>query len=224
MSKGLTRELMAIRAAAELEEGMYVNLGMGIPGLVANYLSPDKEIILHTENGMLGYGPAPPEEEINPNLLNAGGQPVTVKPGASFFHHADSFIMLRGGHVDVFIAGAFQVSEQGDLANWRTLHEEAVGGVGGVGGGMDAVYGARRVIITMMHTDKDDKSRVVKQCTLPITARKAVNTIITNLAVIEVTPQGLLLKETCAGVSPEEVQAVTEPRLILSPDLKEVRL
>ncbi|MBI2917560.1 MAG: CoA transferase subunit B [Chloroflexi bacterium] len=217
--KGLTRELIALRVVKELRDGFYVNLGIGLPTLVSNFIPPGMTVILQSENGMLGYGRIAEEREIDPDLINAGGQYVTLAPGACFFHSADSFAMIRGGHVDLTVLGGLQVSEKGDLANWMVPQR----GVGSIGGAMDLVYGAKRVIIAMEHTAKG-QPRIVRECTYPLTGRRVVNTIVTNLAVIEVTRQGLVLQEVAPSVTAEEVQAVTEPRLIISPDLREMEL
>ncbi len=218
--EGLTRELIALRIASELKDGYYVNLGIGLPTLVSNFLPPDVHVTLHSENGLLGYGHQAEVEEIDYDLINAGGMYVTLTPGASFFHHADSFAMIRGGHIDVSVLGGLQVSEKGDLANWMVPSR----GVGSVGGAMDLVTGAKRVIIAMEHTTKNGEPRIVKTCSYPLTGKEVVHTVVTNLAVIEVTRQGMVLKEVPRGISPEEVQAVTEPHLIVSPDLKEIDL
>ena len=217
---GLTRELIGMRIAKELREGMYINLGIGLPTSVANFIPEELEVILHSENGILGYGRIAAEEEWDLDLLNAGGQPVILKPGASFVHSADAFGMIRGGHLDIAVLGAFQVSAKGDLANW------AVGTttVGNVGGAMDLCYGAKRVLVYMEHATKKGEPRIVKECTYPLTAGGVVNTIFTNLAVIEVTPGGLLLTEVAPGVTPEEVQAATEVKLIIADDIKEMEL
>ncbi|MDO8491063.1 MAG: 3-oxoacid CoA-transferase subunit B [Dehalococcoidia bacterium] len=220
MKEGLSRELIALRIAKELRDGYYVNLGIGLPTLVSNFLPPDVHVTLHSENGLLGYGRQAEIEEIDYDLINAGGMYVTLTPGACFFHHADSFAMIRGGHIDVSVLGGLQVSEKGDLANWMVPTR----GVGSVGGAMDLVSGARRVIIAMEHTTKTGEPRIVKKCSYPLTGKEVVHTVVTNLAFIEVTRDGLLLKEVAQGVSPEEVQSVTEPRLLISPDLKEIEL
>ena len=220
MSNGLTRELIAARVAKELREGMYVNLGIGIPTLVSLFITEGQEVVLQSENGVLGYGPIADEEEKDIDLVNAGGQPVTLLSGASFFHSADSFAMIRGGHIDVTVLGAFQVSEKGDLANWKTPDEA----LGTMGGAIDLAIGAKRLLVAMEHVDKQGNPRIVKQCTYPITARQVVDTIFTNLAVIEVTAQGLLLREVAPGTSPDEVKAVTEPKLIVASDIREMAL
>ena len=219
MVHGLTDELMALRAAQELNEGDCVNLGIGLPALVSDFISPELAIMLHAENGLLGYGELLTEgDEIDPDCVNASSNPVRVRPGISFFHCADAFAMIRGGHVDVAILGGFQVSARGDLANWVT-HE---GGTGTLGGAMDLAMSAKKVMVLMHHTTKDGGVRIVGECSYPLTAKRAVDLIITNLGVIEVTQEGLLLTEIAPGLSAEEVQAVTEPRLRVSKDLKEV--
>jgi len=218
--RGLTRELIALRVAKELRDGFYVNLGIGLPTLVSNFIPPDITVILQSQNGMLGYGRLAEEHELDPDLINAGGQFVTLTPGACFFHSADSFAMIRGGHVDLTVLGGLQVSERGDLANWMVPQR----GVGSIGGAMDLVYGARRVIIAMEHTTRRGEPRIVRQCTFPLTGKGVVNTIITNLAVMEVTREGLVLQEVAPGVTPEEVQAASEPRLRVSPQLREMEL
>jgi 3-oxoacid CoA-transferase B subunit len=211
---GLTRELIALRVARELKDGMSVNLGIGLPTLVSNFLPTGAEILLQSENGILGYGPIA-EVEYDQDQINAGGQPITLVPGASFFDSAASFAMIRGGHVDVAVLGGLQVSEQGDLANWFVPER----GGGSIGGAMDLATGAPRLIVAMEHTTRDGAPRIVRTCTYPLTAQRCVDLIVTNLAVIEVTPAGLVLKELAPGVDEAEVRANTEPDLISAPDL-----
>jgi len=218
---GLTREQIARRVARELRDGMIVNLGIGIPTLVSDYTPDGVTAIFQAENGILGYGPiAAGESHIDWDRINASGEPVTLLPGACFFHSADSFIMIRGGHVDLAVLGGLQVSEKGDLANWMVPSR----GMGSIGGAMDLAVGAKRVIVAMEHTTKTGEPRIVKECSYPLTGTGVVDLIVTNLAAIQVTPAGLLLKELAHGVSPEYVQSLTEPVLIPAPDLREMDL
>jgi len=219
---GISRELMALRVANEIKDGSYVNLGIGIPTLVSNWIE-GRDIILHSEIGMLNTGPLAEDRQIDQDLINASCQPVTELPGSSYFSSADSFAMIRGGHIDVAVLGALQVSEKGDLASWN-IPASGRGTVGNIGGSMDLAAGARKVIVVTEHVTKSGEPKIVRECTYPLTASRCVDLIVTNLAVIEVTPEGLVLKEIAPGLTPEEVQAVTEPTLLVSPDLKEIQL
>jgi 3-oxoadipate CoA-transferase beta subunit len=209
-----SREQMAARVARDMPSGAYVNLGIGLPTLVANHLPSDREIILHTENGLLGMGPAPEAGGEDPDLINAGKQPVTAVPGAAFFHHADSFAMMRGGHLDFCVLGAFQVSVSGDLANW---HTGAPGAIPAVGGAMDLAIGAKRVYVMMEHLTKQGASKIVARCTYPLTGVGCVNRIFTDLAVLDVTPEGLSVLERAPGLSFAELQRLTGVPLIEAP-------
>lgn len=219
--KGLTREQIAQRAAQELPDGAYVNLGWGIPNLVAPFIPADRTIYFHSENGILGMGPRAKPGEEDYDLVDAMKVPVTLLPGGAFFSQADAHVMTRGGHLDVSILGGLQVSEKGDLANWKVPGTK---GSGGIGGAMDIAVGARRLIVTMEHTTKEGSPKIVKTCTYPITALECVHTIITDLAVIEVKRRGLVLLEVAPGWTPEEVQKSTEPVLILSEKIREIQL
>src|SRR5438477_10241794 len=210
--------IIAKRIALELRDGMLVNLGIGIPTLVANYVPPGTQIFFQSENGLIGTGPIPQEGLAQARLTDAGGRPVSAIPGASTFDSAMSFGLIRGGHVDVTVLGGLQVDEQGKLANWMIPGKM----VKGMGGAMDLVAGARRVIVAMEHTTREGQPKILKQCTLPLTGVKVVDTIVTEMVYIKVTPQGLLLEEIAPGLSPEDVQRATQARLIISPKLREM--
>ena len=204
--KRFTRDEIASRVARDIPEGSYVNLGIGLPTLVANHLDPSREVFLHSENGILGMGPAPAKGEEDEDVINAGKQPVTLLTGGAYFHHADSFSMMRGGHLDICVLGAFQVSRQGDLANWHTGAPDAIPAVGGA---MDLAIGAKRVFVMMEHLTKSGESKLVKECTYPLTALAAVNCIYTDLATIAVSPEGLVAIDCVDGLSFEELQELS---------------
>ena len=209
-----------MRVASELADGSYVNLGIGIPTLVSQFVPEGRDVIYHSESGVLNFGPLAAEGAQDVDLINAGGQFLVPVPGMAFFNSADAFAMIRGGHIDVTVLGAFRVSEKGDLANWMVPARVA----GNIGGAMDLAAGAKRMIIAMEHTDSQGAPKVVRECSFPLTGRRCVDLIVTDVAVIEVTPAGLLLREVAPGWAPERVQEITEPRLLIDPGIKEIRL
>jgi len=204
--KKLDRKELAKRVARDIPDGAYVNLGIGLPTLIADYLPRDREIVLHSENGLLGMGPQPAREDADPDLINAGKQPVTAVTGASFFHHADSFAMMRGGHIDICVLGAFQVSTKGDLANWHTGEKDAIPAVGGA---MDLAVGAKQVFVMMEHLTKSGQSKIVERCTYPLTGVACVSRIYTDLAVIDIRPEGLVVVDRVEGLTLEELIRLT---------------
>ncbi|MGD0780824.1 MAG: 3-oxoacid CoA-transferase subunit B [Dehalococcoidales bacterium] len=220
MKSRLDEQTITLRATREFADGSVVNLGYGMPGLCANFIPEGRTVFFQSENGMLGYGSLASDAEKDYEMINASDQPVTPMPGLCFFDSAASFDMIRGGHIDVVVLGAYQVSEKGDLANWGRPGRPATG----MGGGMDLASGAKKVIVTMLHTTKEGEPRIVKECTYPLTARQCVSIVITDLAVIEVTKEGLVLKEIAPGWTVPEVQNLTEARLIPAKDIKEIAL
>jgi 3-oxoacid CoA-transferase B subunit len=221
MKVRLSREVIALRAAKEFFDGAVVNLGGGIPTLAANFVPEGRAVIFHTENGALGFGPVPSgESEEQPHLMGANGLPFMPLPGMCFFHHADSFAMIRGGHIDIAVLGALQVSEKGDLANW-TFPER---GIGNIGGGMDLAFSCNRVIVAMEHVTPKGEMKILTKCTYPVTALRCVSLIITDIAVIEISEAGLVLKEAAPGWSIDDVQAITGAKLVVAKDFKEIEL
>ena len=216
----LDEQTIALRAAKEFADGSAVNLGYGMPALCANFIPEDRRIFFQSENGVIGYAGLATDEEKDYELINASDQPITPAPGMSFFDSAAAFDMIRGGHIDTVVLGAYQVSETGDLANWGRPGRPATG----MGGGMDLAVGARQVIVTMLHSTKEGRARIVKKCTYPLTARHCVSMIFTDVAVMQVTEKGIFLKEVAPGWTAEEIQVLTEPRLIIASDLKEIEL
>jgi 3-oxoacid CoA-transferase B subunit len=217
--KGLSRELIALRVAKELEDGTYVNLGIGIPTLISDWIE-GRDIVLQSEIGMLKTGPLAQQDEVNQDLINASCQPVTEMPGSCYFDISESFGMIRGGHIDVAVMGALQINDKGDYAGWSNPARGLF--VGNIGGSMDLCAGAKKLFIAMEHTTREGDYKVVKELSYPATAAGRVSMLFTDLAVIEITPEGMILKEVFSGLTPEDVQSVTEPKLIISPDLTEI--
>lgn len=220
MKERLDEQTIALRVAKEFKDGSVVNLGYGMPSLAANFIPEDRAVLFQYEIGLVGTGPLAAPGEGDEDLINASAQYLTPAPGMSAFNVAEAFDMIVGGHIDIAVLGAYQVSEKGDLANWRTGTRHGIG----MGGAMDLAVGAKRLIVAMLHTTKDGKYRIVKECDYPLTAKECVDLIVTDLAVIEVTKEGLVLKEVAPGWSADEIQAITEPRLILAEDLKDIEL
>jgi 3-oxoacid CoA-transferase subunit B len=220
--KGLSRELIALRVANELEDGTYVNLGIGIPTLVSDWIE-GRDIILQAELGMLNTGPLATQDEVEQDLINASCQPVTELSGTCYFSDCESFAMIRGGYMDVAVLGALQVSEKGDLAGWQNPERGLPENIGNIGGSMDLAVGAKKVIVAMIHVTNNGKPKIVRKCTYPLTAQGVVDLIVTDLAVISVTPEGLVLEEVAPGLTAEDVQSATEARLIISPELAEMQ-
>lgn len=218
MLNPITREQICMRVAHEIQDGYVVNLGIGIPTLVANYIPSHVNVMLHSENGVMGVGPFPKPADVDPDLINAGKQTITVVPGAAYFDSAESFAMIRGGHIDLTILGSMQVDQTGSLANWMVPGKL----VKGMGGAMDLVSGAKRVVVAMQHMDRSGNTKVLSKCTLPLTGINCVNRIVTDLAVIDVTREGFLLKEVAPGVTPKDVADVTDAPLRIDSDLKEM--
>jgi 3-oxoacid CoA-transferase subunit B len=216
----LDKNGIAKRIAQELKDGYYVNLGIGIPTLIANYIPEGMEVILQSENGLLGIGPFPTEEQVDPDLINAGKQTITAVPGAAFFDSATSFAMIRGGHIDLTVLGAFEVSETGDIASWKVPGKL----VKGMGGAMDLVAAAKNIIAATTHTDKDGNSKLLKKCTLPLTGVNCVKRVVTDLAVLDITPDGFKLIERAPGVTVEEIKKATEGKLIIEGEIPEMRI
>ena len=215
----LDRQTMCNRLAMEFRDGWVVNLGVGMPTLCSNYDFGDTDILFQSENGVIGYGPLSPEGEEDIHLVNAGGQHVTLQQGAAIIHHADSFSLIRAGYIDVTVMGAYEVAENGDFANWKTAGRKG----GGIGGAMDLAVGAKRVFLALEHTTREGAPRLLKECSLPVTAKGVVTKVVTNLGLFDITPEGFVMREIAPGYTPEEVQAVTEAALTIAPDLKELR-